>query len=147
MTDPYRNTAELYEAEYGSLTSDIAYFARVGTAGRLLVLGCGTGRVSRGLGGTRPIVGLDRSAAMIAKARELDPLGEYSVGDMGDFDLGTFAEVIIPNASFNFLTTRHASALAPARFGRAESFPSTCRCPVGRCSARHFLPRHRPGRG
>ncbi|GDX80927.1 hypothetical protein LBMAG42_27380 [Deltaproteobacteria bacterium] len=76
-----------------------------------MVLGCGTGRVCRGLAGTRPITGLDRSAPMIERAAARGPESvRWVVGDMTSFSIGEFAEIIIPNASFAFLPDRAARA-------------------------------------
>lgn len=102
MTDPYADVARWYDAEFEGANADIAGYARRAVPGRLLVLGCGTGRVPRGLAGSREIVGLDRSGAMLARARGFTPVE----GDMRDFALGSFAEIVIPNASFSFLPTR-----------------------------------------
>jgi len=104
--DPYALIAAFYEAEYGRLESDVAFFARNGTGGPLLVLGCGTGRIGRRLVSERTVVGLDRSEPMLALARRLTPDARYVNGDMRDFDLGTFSEIIIPNGGFSFLRTR-----------------------------------------
>jgi SAM-dependent methyltransferase len=104
--DAYAQIAVFYEAEYGHLEADVAYYARHGGPGALLVLGCGTGRVCRGLGATRAVAGLDRSAPMLALARQLAPRARYALGDMRDFDLGPCDEIAIPNAAFNFLPSR-----------------------------------------
>lgn len=104
--DPYRAIAELYDAEYGPLEADIAYFARHGAAGPLLVLGCGTGRVNRALAPVRAVTGLDLSAPMLAVARAASPGAAYVCADMRDFDLGPFGEIVAPNAGFSFLPTR-----------------------------------------
>lgn len=104
--DVYAHIAAFYEAEFGRVETDIAYYARHGGPGPLLVLGCGTGRVGRVLGPTRPVTGLDRSEAMIALARQLAPEACYVLGDMRAFELGPFDEIVIPNGAFNFLATR-----------------------------------------
>jgi SAM-dependent methyltransferase len=106
--DPYHHVVDFYEAEYGGLEADIAWWSRVADGGRLLVLGCGTGRVLRALPSDRRAVGLDRSDAMIARARAVDPGNSYVVADMADFDLGEprFAEAFAPNGAFAFLRTR-----------------------------------------
>lgn len=102
--DPYAAIAAFYDAEFAGACADVAYYARRGVPGPLLVLGCGTGRVCTGLEDTRPVSGLDASAAMLARA----PIGRtrWVLGDMRDFDLGPFAEVIVPNAAFSFLHAR-----------------------------------------
>ncbi|MDF1562564.1 MAG: class I SAM-dependent methyltransferase [Deltaproteobacteria bacterium] len=104
--DPYQAIAELYEAEHGQLDADLRFYAREGVNGPLLVLGCGTGRIGRTLGSCRRVTGLDASEEMLAVARRLAPEARYIRGDMRDFDLGRFAEIVIPNGAFNFLTTR-----------------------------------------
>lgn len=108
--DPYQLIADIYEAEFGALETDVAYFSRTGGPGAVLVLGCGTGRICRGLEALRPVVGVDRSAPMIELARSLSPKTRYVVADMRHFDrvpeIGRFDEILIPNASFNFLPTR-----------------------------------------
>jgi SAM-dependent methyltransferase len=104
-TDPYAAIAAFYDAEFAGASGDVAFFARHAAPGPLLVLGCGTGRVCVGLEGTRPVTGLDRSAAMLARA-PATAATRWVEGDMRTFDLGQFAEIIIPNASFCFLHTR-----------------------------------------
>lgn len=105
--DPYLRVADLYEAEYGALEADIAYFARRGRPGPLLVLGCGTGRVGRQLASQRRVTGLDLSEPMLAIARTRAPDARYVCGDMRDFDLGTsFSEIVAPNGGFSFLPKR-----------------------------------------
>ncbi len=79
-------------------------------ATRVLVLGCGTGRVSRALAaGGRTVVGVDLSEPMIERARAQDPGGEYVVGDMCDLTAikgRLFDAAVIPNAAFSFLRSR-----------------------------------------
>lgn len=106
MVDPYRDIPALYDAELDGAAGDIAYFARNAVGGPLLVLGCGTGRVCRGLEGTRRVTGLDRSAPMLARARALGGRTAYVEGDMRRFDVGRFAEAILPHGAFCFLHTR-----------------------------------------
>ncbi len=106
MVEPYALIASFYEAEYGRYEADVAFYARRAASGPLLVLGCGTGRVGRRLGTDRVVVGLDRSEPMLALARRLAPDARYVQGDMRDFDLGRFGEILIPNGGFNFLPTR-----------------------------------------
>lgn len=128
--DPYARIAAWYDAEYDGATADIAGYARRAVPGKLLVLGCGTGRVCRGLAGTREVVGLDRSAAMIARARARG--GSYVVADMEDFAVGDLAEIVIPNASFSFLPTRAAQArcLEACARGLAPGAPLTLDLPM-----------------
>ena len=105
MADPYAQIARFYDAEWDDVETDIAFYGRQGTSGRLLVLGCGSGRVVRGLERVRPVVGLDRSEPMLVAARARSSAA-YVHGDMRDFDVGRFEEIVIPNASFSFLPTR-----------------------------------------
>ena len=121
--DPYQLIADIYEAEFGASETDIAYFSRTGGSGPVLVLGCGTGRICRGLEALRPVVGVDRSAPMIELARSLSPLTRYIIADMRTFDgmvdIEHFEEILIPNASFNFLSTRADQAECLAACARA----------------------------
>lgn len=117
--EPYARIAALYDAEFAEATVDVAYFRRHGVGGPVLVLGCGTGRVCRGLEADRPVVGLDRSPAMLERARAYGGLTRYVRGDMTAFDLGPFAEIIVPNASFSFLPDRRAQAACLAACARA----------------------------
>lgn len=131
--DPYAHIAAAYDAEFADAMVDVAGYTARSAGGALLVLGCGTGRVCRGLAGQRPITGLDRSAPMIARARALGPAEvEWVVGDMTTFDLGPFAEVIIPNGSFAFLPDRAARAacLARCRAALASGGPLTIDVPA-----------------
>lgn len=105
--DPYAAIADAYDAEFDSAEADCSGYANRSAGGRLLVLGCGTGRVCRVLAPTRPILGLDLSEPMIFRARERGPSQiEYRVGDMRKFVAANIDEIIIPNASFAFLPTR-----------------------------------------
>lgn len=117
--DPYAAIAAAYDAEFEDAGADIAGYARRGVPGRLLVGGCGTGRVCRALAAVRPVVGLDRSAPMIARARALGGGAEYVVADLTDFALGPFTEIVIPNGSFAFLPDRRAQAACLAACARA----------------------------
>lgn len=103
MAEPYAHIAGFYDAEFRDAQVDVDGYLRRGVPGPALVLGCGTGRVCRGLEPTRPVTGLDRSAAMLARATGVT---RYVEGDMRSFDLGRFAEVIVPNGAFAFLPTR-----------------------------------------
>lgn len=109
--DPYAEIASFYDAEFDGACADVATFAR-GLDGcrRVLVLGCGTGRVSEGLNAPdRDVVGVDLSAPMIARARARGSRVRYEVGDMTALPtLGTFDAALIPNAAFSFLPTRAA---------------------------------------
>lgn len=120
--DPYAGwAAASYDAEFGEADADVRGYAERGVPGPLLVLGCGTGRVCRGLAPLRPVVGLDRSAAMLAQARAHPRSAgiRWVEGDLTDFDLGPFAELLVPNGAFNFLPDRRAQAACLAAAHRA----------------------------
>lgn len=130
--DPYALSASFYEAEYGRLEADVAFYARHGVGGSLLVLGCGTGRVGRVLGTERRVVGLDRSEPMLAIARKLAPEATYLQGDMRDFAVGRFAEIVVPNGAFSFLATRadQQRCLASCHAALAVGAPLTLDMPM-----------------
>lgn len=117
--DPYATISAAYDAEFADATADIAGYARRGVPGKLLVGGCGTGRVCRGLTGMRPVLGMDRSGPMLTRARALGGGPTYVQADLTDFALGSFAEIIIPNGSFAFLSDRRAQAACLAACARA----------------------------
>ena len=130
--DPYARIAAFYEAEYGRLEADIAFFARHAGTGPLLVLGCGTGRVSRQLGADRVVTGLDLSGPMLDIARRKAPHSRFVEGDMRAFALGRFGEIIVPNAAFSFLVTRddQARCLACCRAALATGGSLTLDLPM-----------------
>lgn len=131
--DPYAAIADAYDAEFDHADADVAGYSTRGVGGPLLVLGCGTGRVCRGLASARPVTGLDRSAPMIERAHKRGPANvRWVVGDMTRFDLGVFAEIIIPNASFAFLPNRAARAacLASCRKALGSGGPLTIDVPM-----------------
>lgn len=115
-SDPYAEITRFYDAEFASATADVrTFFQDLEGCRRVLVLGCGTGRVSEGLRCPgREIVGVDISAPMIERAREIGAAGApprvtYVVGDMCLLpDLGRFDAAVVPNAAFSFLPTRRA---------------------------------------
>lgn len=133
VLDPYAAIADAYDAEFDHADADIGGYSTRGVGGPLLVLGCGTGRVCRGLASARAVTGLDRSAPMIARARARGPENvRWVVGDMTSFSLGDFAEIVIPNASFAFLPDRAARAacLAACRAALATGGPLTIDVPM-----------------
>lgn len=107
--DPYAEIAAVYDAEFAGAAADIRTYANdLAGRRRILVLGCGSGRVSEGLwAADREVIGVDRSAPMVARARR--GRCQYVVGDMTcPPDLGRFDAVVIPNGSFSFLPDRRA---------------------------------------
>lgn len=62
----------LYSLEMDGFTDDIAFYRTMLPAGgAVLEMGCGTGRVARGLAGrNRPVTGIDISLAMVRRAKK-----------------------------------------------------------------------------
>ncbi len=62
----------LYSLEMDGFTEDITFYqAMLPAAGSVLEMGCGTGRVARGLAGSsRPVTGIDISLPMLRRARK-----------------------------------------------------------------------------
>ncbi len=119
MSDPYAAVADFYDAEFEGATADAAFFARHAATGPLLVLGCGTGRVSTLLAADRPVTGLDRSEPMLARARARGDGVRYVQGDIRSFELGTFGEVVVPNGTLCFLHSRADQLACLAACARA----------------------------
>ena len=66
----YEAHATEYDRRHPGLPGDAAFYAALAGGRRVLEIGCGTGRLVRGLLGTATqVVALDRSAAMIGEAR------------------------------------------------------------------------------
>ena len=147
---PYDPWADIYDAVYSYIRSDIPFYAQqaVESGGPVLELGIGTGRVAiptAQLG--IDVVGLDSSAAMLSKAREkLDSLREGAgrveliAADMRDFDLRDergarreFPLVTIPFRGFLALMTVEDQIRALDRIRRHLS-------PGGRLVFNVFVP-------
>jgi len=101
--DPYRS-AEMYDGKFAWFVEDVPYYHRLAleTAGPVLELGCGTGRVTLPLARAGiKMVGLDASAAMRGAARaraaaEKLP-AEFFAGDFRSFSLGRrFPLILFP---------------------------------------------------
>lgn len=122
MTDPYAQISRIYDAEFDAASVDVGFFAARLDRRATLVLGCGTGRVVRGLEGARPVVGVDRSADMLATARTRCT-SRFVRADLRDFDAAlageTFGNIVIPNAGFNFLASRADQAACLGACARA----------------------------
>lgn len=95
--------------------------------GLVVDLGCGNGPLTLAMGERWPaarIVGIDSSASMLDRARELDPKHrvEWVQGDVASYDLRTLGrpELIVTNATMQWvpghekLIGRWAESLAPA---------------------------------
>jgi SAM-dependent methyltransferase len=91
---------------------DIGFWTRVAerAGGRVLELGCGTGRISKPIAAAGvALVGIDRSAEMLARLRtpaRLKPRAPFVRGDIRSlpFADGTFAAVIAPYGVLQSLT-------------------------------------------
>jgi SAM-dependent methyltransferase len=129
--DPYAPFADIYEEWSAPMTEDVPFYVELAREadGPVVELAVGTGRVAvpvaEAIG--RPVIGVDRSAAMLAKARAAaDAAGvelELREGDMRDFALEEPAAfVYCPYRSLLHLSTwaerrrvfeRVAAALRP----------------------------------
>ena len=100
--DPYAPFAEIYEEWSAPMTEDVRFYVELAREadGPVVELAVGTGRVAvpvaQAIG--RRVIGVDRSAAMLAKARAAaDAAGvdlELSEGDMRDFALEEQAALV-----------------------------------------------------
>jgi SAM-dependent methyltransferase len=117
--DLYANIADLYDLSYGDYTEDVDFYENLAqiSDGPILELGVGTGRVALPLAhGGYEVVGLDVSAAMLARARanlSETKLGKGSLevreGDMTRFELGRrFGLIFVAANSFQHLLTTEA---------------------------------------
>lgn len=114
METDYDAFADVYDVQFGSSQVDLAFYVAEAQSARppVLELGCGTGRITLpiAMAGV-PIVGVDVSAGMLARAREkaarLPALPvRWHRGDMRDFSLEEcFGLAIIPARSFLHLVT------------------------------------------
>jgi SAM-dependent methyltransferase len=90
-----------------------ALFAAHRVAGRALDFGCGTGRSTRFLRDHGfAAVGVDISEAMIARAKDTDPGGDYRViapGDLAGFGDGTF-DLALSEMPFDSIATGEEKA-------------------------------------
>jgi len=110
--------SELYDLDVGDKSDDLDFYRAMAkrTGGPILELACGTGRVAIPLArdGHR-VVGLDASAAQLARARTNATAANVAVelvpGDIRDFTLPEpFALVVIPFTSFLILTPEERPA-------------------------------------
>jgi SAM-dependent methyltransferase len=93
--DPVR-----YDAEYGSIDGDGAFFLSLAEScgGRVLDLGCGTGRLAIPLARRgKEVTGIDRSRAMLtyAEAKAGHLATRWVEGDFRNFELGREFDLII----------------------------------------------------
>jgi len=136
-----------HEAECGGYAADLALWEELADqcAGRILELGCGTGRVARHLArrGHR-VVGVDANAALIAELSRsaAAPTIEAVLADVRDFELGSeFELAIAPMQLIQLLDSadqrlaclrsveRHLAAGGAAAFAIVESVPAPTDAP------------------
>lgn len=104
---------DLYEQgalqDYRTLDEDIALYAKFAReqGGKVLELGCGTGRVAIFLANQGiPIVGLDRADSMLSVAKEKSSKVTWIKGEMSNFNLeDKFGLIIVPYNGFLHLLT------------------------------------------
>lgn len=106
---PEELACDLYRLEMDDFTEDIALYRQLlPETGRILELGCGTGRVARQLASeNRQVVGIDRSLAMLRRAA-LHQSRHCRLVCMDMAELGfarTFAAVVVPYNTLNLLAT------------------------------------------
>ncbi len=114
MRAEYDSFADVYDLDFGVTQDDLAFYVGEAQASRppVLELACGTGRVTLpiAMAGV-PIVGVDVSSRMLAKAKEKeaklpDMPVRWERADMRTFSLEQcFGLVIIPARSFLHLLT------------------------------------------
>ncbi len=99
-----------YDLEMEGYTEDIAFFNKILPAeGNVLELGCGSGRVGRGLASPeRVITGIDISLSMLKRARQHSSTATNFVAmDMTNIAFSClFDAVIVPYNSLNLLVTK-----------------------------------------
>ncbi|MGF1504844.1 MAG: class I SAM-dependent methyltransferase [Anaerolineae bacterium] len=115
----YDSIAPFYDAENAGFVEDIEAYLRLAedTGGPILEVGCGTGRVALALAANGyPVTGVDRSEAMLARARTRPNTGVTWVrADIGDLALGeVFALVLFTYSGFNHLLSADAQIEALA---------------------------------
>ncbi len=117
----YGDLARIYDGEYDGMTADVDHYLRAladeRVAGRVLELGCGTGRIAIPLvRAGYSVTGLDLSPAMIRRARrrrralppELAVRLKLSLQDMRTFHFPRrFRAAVVAFSSFNLLPETH----------------------------------------
>lgn len=107
-TEEAERLAAFYDLQFDAREDDVNWARRLAgrTGGPILELGCGSGRIAVPLASDGlSVVGLDRSAAMLARAHGRAHRAGVDVrfveADMRDFSLDkTFALILIPFSSF-----------------------------------------------
>jgi len=125
MMDPLYAHPDLYDSVHaGPAKGELAFYQRqAGRAGhRVLELACGTGRLSIPLAlGGLDVVGVDRSPAMLARARASDAAAtvRWVCADMRDFALAAaFDLIFIPINSLCHLKATNDVRACLATIGR-----------------------------
>ena len=97
-TDPYAPIADFYDLEHDSFTDDLAMYRQIVdmVGDPVLELACGSGRILAALAdGSRQLTGVDRSEAMIDRAR-----GRFAgMAAQPRLIVADMAEVHVPEAS------------------------------------------------
>jgi SAM-dependent methyltransferase len=112
---PFDDWADIYDRVYSYLDYDLPFYVQQAAVagGRVLELGCGTGRIALAMADRgHEVVGVDISPKMVAKAaakakaQGLTELARFEAGDMLDVDSGGgFALVTMPFRSFQSMLT------------------------------------------
>ena len=146
---------ECYQAKHHYVTAAGASLVEVlnPQAGeRILDLGCGTGQLSAQIAAAgAEVVGMDRSAEMIAAAREQFPSLSFVVGDARDFSFAEPFNAVFSNAVLHWVQppeaalARIAAGLEPggrlvAELGGARNVATICRGLTDQLAARGFYP-------
>ena len=112
MNDLYAGIASRYDAErmdWYAATYGARLFERYAKPGKMLDAGCGTGTLAlQAAAKGWKVVGVDRSASLVGKAREKDVEGKvrWEVGDLRTLELGeTFDLVTCVGDVLNHLET------------------------------------------
>jgi SAM-dependent methyltransferase len=105
---PEELACALYALEMDTFTEDVAFYDKVLPArGPVLEMGCGTGRVARGLAGrNRPVTGIDISLPMLRRAGKYPhPYCTFLCMDMlAPAFRRPFAAILIPYNTLNLFT-------------------------------------------
>lgn len=125
--------AQLYDHEYRRRRSDVSFYrelarTRVPAGGRILELGCGSGRVTLPLARDgHTVVGLDASAPMLAQLEARRARAPQAVaarirtvtGDLRDFTVGGRFDLVI--APFNVVEHLYTRVELTAFLGRVKA--------------------------
>ncbi len=101
-----------FVSDYGA---DLITWLRPQPGEYILDLGCGTGHLTSQIAqaGAR-VLGMDRSAAMVARARQTYPHLEFTVADATDFHFPEPFDAIFSNAALHWVTAAEAAVVCMA---------------------------------